>query len=196
MFSGIISEIGKVVKLEEHQNEARFTIETTWDLAEFPMGCSIACSGTCLTLVDKTKHTFAVDVSRETLAKTNLGNWKEGTRINLEKSLRLGDEISGHFVFGHVDGLAKIGSIEPSGGSRVITLEIPQALKKFIAPKGSVSLDGISLTVNEVNDCQFKINIIPHTWDATTFADRKVGDTMNFEADMLARYVVRAQEAA
>lgn len=196
MFSGIISEIGKIVKIEEHNKEARFTIETSWDLAQFPMGCSIACSGTCLTLVAKTQNTFAVDVSQETLSKTSLGSWEVGTRINLEKSLRLGDEISGHFVFGHVDGLAKIISIEPRGGSWTITLEIAENLKKFIAAKGSVSLDGISLTVNEVDNCQFKINIIPHTWEHTTFSDRKVGDTMNFEADMLARYVARLQEAA
>ncbi len=191
MFTGIITALGTITHVDTTRGDTRFVIETPWDMNRFALGASIACSGCCLTVVEKTASSFAVDVSAESLAKTNLGNWKTGTQINLEASLKVGDELGGHIVSGHVDGLAVIDSILPEGDSHRVRVRVPQAFKHFIAPKGSVALDGISLTVNEVEDDIFGINVIPHTWQVTTLGTRKVGETLNFEVDPLARYVAR-----
>jgi riboflavin synthase len=194
MFTGIITAKGLIEKIDATRPDVRYTIATPWDMGGFAMGASIACSGCCLTVVEKNGKSFSVDVSRESLAKTNLGTWQVGTPINLEASLKLGDEMGGHIVSGHVDGLAIVESITPEGGSRRIQLRAPAALQKLVAPKGSVALDGVSLTVNEVEGNLFGINIIPHTWEVTTFGALKVGDTLNMEVDPLARYVARFLE--
>ncbi|HRK97945.1 MAG TPA: riboflavin synthase [Alphaproteobacteria bacterium] len=191
MFTGIITAMGTIAKVDETRGDKRFVIDTPWNMDDVPLGASIACSGCCLTVVDKTKNSFTVDVSAESLSKTNLGNWTEGTKINLESSLRFGDELGGHLVSGHVDGVAVLESITPEGDSRRLKIRVPQSLKHFIAPKGSVALDGISLTINEVEDDVFGVNIIPHTWDVTTLGKHKTGEALNLEIDMLARYVAR-----
>jgi riboflavin synthase len=191
MFTGIVTAMGRIEKVDATRADVRYVISTPWDMEKAAMGASIACSGCCLTVVEKKGNTFAVDVSRETLSKTNLDKWAEGSRINLETSLKAGDELGGHIVSGHVDGLAVIENVTPEGGSRRIKLRVPDDLAKFIAPKGSVALEGVSLTVNEVEGSTFGINIIPHTWDVTTFGAAKPGDAMNMEVDLLARYVAR-----
>ena len=191
MFTGIITAKGTIAQVDETRGDKRFVIETPWDMTEVPMGASIACSGCCLTVVDKTKNSFTVDVSAESLSKTNLNDWVVGTKINLESSLRFGDELGGHLVSGHVDGIATLESIEREGDSHRLKIRVPQNLKHFIASKGSVALDGISLTINEVEDDVFGVNIIPHTWEVTTLGGRQVGDKINLEIDMLARYVAR-----
>ncbi len=191
MFTGIITAKGRVATVDETRGDKRFVIETPWDMADVPMGASIACSGCCLTVVEKTKNSFTVDVSAESLSKTVLNDWKVGSEINLESSLRFGDELGGHLVSGHVDGVAILESITPEGDSHRLKIRVPQSLKQFIAPKGSVALDGISLTINEVEDDVFGVNIIPHTWTVTTLGARKAGDRLNMEVDMLARYVAR-----
>lgn len=189
MFTGLVQTIGTVRSVEKNGTDMRAVIES--NLKDLTLGASVCCSGCCLTVTEITADSFAVDISAETLSKTNLGDWQAGSRVNLEPSLQLGDELGGHFVFGHIDGLAQIVSIEPDGESRRITIKTPVDLHGFIAPKGSVSLDGISLTVNAVESDTFSVNIIPHTWDATTLADRQPGDRLNIEIDMLARYVAR-----
>jgi riboflavin synthase len=191
MFTGIIAAMGTVAKVDRTRGDVRFVIETPWIMDTVDMGASIACSGCCLTVVEKGGTHFTVDVSAETLSKTNLGEWDIGTKINLERSLRLGDELGGHIVSGHVDGLAVLESIAPEGDSYRLKIRVPDHLKLFIAPKGSVALDGISLTVNEVEDTVFGVNIIPHTWNVTTLGQRKAGDNLNLEADLLARYAAR-----
>ncbi len=191
MFTGIITAQGTVTQVDATRGDKRFVIETPWDMANVPMGASIACSGCCLTVVEKTKNSFTVDVSEESLSKTTLRDWAVGTKINLESSLKFGDELGGHLVSGHVDALATLVSITPEGDSHRLKIRVPQDLKHFIAPKGSVGLDGISLTVNEVEDDVFGVNIIPHTWTITTLGQKKVGDKLNLEIDMLARYVAR-----
>lgn len=191
MFTGIITAKGRVATVDETRGDKRFVIETPWDMTDVPMGASIACSGCCLTVVEKTRNSFTVDVSAESLSKTVLGDWNVGTEINLESSLRFGDELGGHLVSGHVDGVATLESITPEGDSHRLKIRVPQALKQFIASKGSVALDGISLTINEVEDDVFGVNIIPHTWTVTTLGARKAGDRLNMEVDMLARYVAR-----
>jgi riboflavin synthase len=191
MFTGIITDSGTITKIDASRGDKRFWIQTSYDLDKIAIGASIACAGCCLTVVEKNNDQFAVDVSAETLSKTNLGQWEEGTRINLEQSLKMGDELGGHIVSGHVDGLARLERITPDGDSHRLTFSVPQEFAKFIAPKGSIALDGISLTVNEVDGNRFGVNIIPHTWDVTTMGDRKPGDTLHFEIDMLARYVAR-----
>ena len=194
MFTGIITDIGQVVKIDDTKGDITFRIDTSYDMSQFKIGASIACSGCCLTVVNKGDDWFEVDVSAETTSKTNLGNWKEGTYVNLESSLRLGDEFGGHVVSGHVDGLATLQSIEAEGDSHRLKFEVPQEFAGFVAPKGSIALAGVSLTVNEVDGNVFGVNIIPHTWDHTNFSHLKVGDTLNFEIDMLARYVSRLLE--
>ena len=191
MFTGIITDVGKIISIDESRGDKRFTIQTSFDMDAVPMGASIACSGCCLTVVEKTNDSFVVDVSAESLSKTNLGKWEEGSKVNLEQSLKLGDEMGGHIVSGHVDGLAEVLSITPEGDSHRLKFSVPEEFSKFIAPKGSVALDGISLTVNEVVGNTFGVNIIPHTWDVTTMGDLKVGDHLNFEIDTIARYVAR-----
>ncbi|MEI6985386.1 MAG: riboflavin synthase, partial [Rhodospirillaceae bacterium] len=164
------------------------------DLAALPLGASIANNGVCLTVIDRAAGWFAVQASQETLARTTLGSWTVGTPVNLERSLRLGDELGGHLVYGHVDGTAMVVAITPVGDSLCYEFEAPRGLARFIAVKGSVALDGVSLTVNEVSGCRFFINIIPHTRKCTTFGTMTPGQLVNLEVDMLARYVARLTE--
>ncbi len=193
MFTGIVSDIGKVEKTED-RGDMRARISCSYDMEGVDMGASIACDGVCLTVIDKGDNWFDVDISAETLSKTNLDGWQAGKRINLERALRLGDELGGHIVSGHVDGLAEITAMEEEGDSTRVTLSAPAELAKFIAPKGSVALNGTSLTVNAVDGCTFGINFIPHTKAHTTWGDAKVGDMVNLEIDTLARYVARLNE--
>jgi riboflavin synthase len=193
MFTGIITDIGEVVRIEK-RGDTRFTIKTGYDTAKIELGASIACSGCCLTAVAFGANSFDAEASAETLSKTTLAVWIVGTRINLERSLRLGDELGGHLVSGHVDGVGEILSIKPEGDSQRFVFRAPRALARFIAQKGSVALDGTSLTVNEVDGETFGVNIIPHTQVATTWGHARPGDRVNIEIDMLARYVARLQE--
>ncbi len=197
MFTGIVTELGEVRAIEQ-RGDTRFVISTAQDTTKIDMGASIACSGVCLTVVDKGTDDrggwFAVDASAETLSLTNLGDWREGSRINLERSLRVGDELGGHIVSGHVDGTAEITAIEAEGDSKRFSFKVPQKLAKFVAAKGSVALDGVSLTVNEVAGNSFGVNLIPHTQEVTTFGGSQVGDKVNLEIDVLARYVARLAE--
>lgn len=203
MFTGIITDIGRIRAVEKH-GDTRFRIGTVYDADGMDIGASIACAGCCLTVVEKgrdeTGNWFAVDVSAESLDCTTLGSWAEDTPINLERALKAGDELGGHIVSGHVDGVARIVDIRPEGDSMRFTFEAPEQLGRFIAPKGSVTLNGTSLTVNEVEDLKpggnaggtrFGINIIPHTQAVTTWGMAKAGDPVNLEIDMLARYVAR-----
>ena len=202
MFTGIVREIGILQSLNQ-AGDTKIRISCRRSVESIEIGASIACSGVCLTVValgttdDGTW--FDVDASAETRAKTTLGDWAEGGQVNLEPALRLGDELGGHIVSGHVDGVADITAIEPEGDSHRVTFKSPAGLGKFVAPKGSVTLDGVSLTVNEVEDrdgeTSFGVNIIPHTWQITTFGNAKVGSRVNFEIDVLARYVQRLAEA-
>ncbi len=196
MFTGIITDIGRVRSVVETTRDRRYEIETAWDTAGIDLGASISHSGVCLTVVEKTPGSFAVEVSGETLSKTTLGAWAAGTKINLERATRAGDELGGHIVSGHVDGLGTVVEITPDGGSHRLTIEAPPPLHRFIATKGSITVDGVSLTVNSVDSRRFGLNIIPHTWRATTLGDLTVGDTVNLEIDMLARYLARWQETA
>lgn len=195
MFTGIITDIGRVTRLDR-QGDLRATIATQYDMATVDIGASIACNGVCLTVVEKAAGWFAVDASAETLSKTTLGGWTEGVRVNLERALRLGDELGGHIVSGHVDGLADITAMRHEGGSTRFTFRTTPALARFIAPKGSVALDGTSLTVNEVDGTSFGVNIIPHTKAHTTWGNLQVGDRVNLEIDTLARYVARLAQTA
>ena len=196
MFTGIVTDIGEIVSVDEggKSGDRRFVIATKHDLAAVPIGASIACSGCCLTVVEKSAGRFAVDVSAESLSKTHLGAWKTGSKLNLELSLKLGDELGGHLVYGHVDGVGKIVSMTPVGGSMRFDFEVPGEVARFVAPKGSVTIDGISLTVNEVDGNRFSVNVIPHTQAVTTLGQAKVGQQVNLEVDMLARYVARLLE--
>ncbi|MGR3541668.1 MAG: riboflavin synthase [Hasllibacter sp.] len=193
MFTGIVTDIGRVLSRED-RGDTRFRIGTAYDTATIDLGASIACDGCCLTAVAMGDGWFEVDASAETLSKTTLGGWAEGTRVNLERALRVGDELGGHIVSGHVDGTAPITAMTPEGDSLRLTFEAPGALARFVAPKGSVCLNGVSLTVNEVEGRTFGINLIPHTREVTTFGDRKPGDAVNLEIDTLARYVARLAE--
>ncbi len=193
MFTGIVSDIGTVRALER-PGDLRLTIATAYDPASIALGASIACSGVCLTVIAVAEDTFTVSASAETLACTTLGDWRFGQRVNLERALRVGDELGGHFVFGHVDAVATVHAITPEGESRRIVFEAPAALARYFAPKGSVALDGVSLTINEVEGARFGVNLIPHTLAATTFGQAQPGDRVNLEIDMLARYVARLFE--
>lgn len=195
MFTGIITDLAEVASVDLNTaRDARFEIVTHYDLTTVPIGASIAHNGVCLTVVSKSGDRYAVEVSAETLSKTTLGSWKAGRKINLERPLSLGDELGGHMVSGHVDGVAKVVSIVPDGASKRFVFEAPKPLARFIAPKGSVALDGVSLTVNEVEGARFGINVIPHTQEVTTFGNLAVGDPVNLEIDLLARYVARLSE--
>ncbi len=201
MFTGIVTDVGRVRerKVMGGGRDLRFTIETAYPMQEVALGASICCSGTCLTVVDKGPDWFASDVSAETLAKTTLGGWQAGNRINLERALRLGDELGGHLVSGHVDGIAQVLDRRTDGESVRYLFALDRGLGRFIAPKGSVALDGVSLTVNEVEDTSsgathFGVNIIPHTRQKTTFGDVGPGMRVNVEVDMLARYVSRLSQ--
>jgi riboflavin synthase len=193
MFTGIVTDIGRVRSIER-QGDTRLTIETAYDTAGVSLGASIACSGACLTVVDKGAGWFAVDASAETLARTTLGDWRVGTRINLERALKAGDELGGHIVSGHVDGVGTVAARRVEGASVRFSFEVPATLARFIAEKGSVALNGVSLTVNEVEGCRFGANLIPHTLAHTTFGDAEPGLRINVEIDMLARYVARLAE--
>ncbi|MEM9350183.1 MAG: riboflavin synthase [Pseudomonadota bacterium] len=195
MFTGIITDIG-VIREVEQRGDLRARIETRYNMARVDMGASIACDGCCLTVVDKGEGWFDVDVSAESVSKTNLTTWATDKRINLERSLKVGDELGGHIVSGHVDGVATITAIREEGDSTRVTFAAPSELAKFIAPKGSIALNGTSLTVNEVDGASFGVNMIPHTKAVTTWGDMAEGDKVNLEIDTLARYVARLAEAS
>ncbi len=197
MFTGIITDVGEVTKVEM-RGDLHARISTRYDMAGVDLGASIACNGICLTVVDKGTGWFDVDISAESIAKTNImqGNvaWPVGTKLNLERALKLGDELGGHIVSGHVDGVAQVVSVLDEGESTRFVFEAPEALARFIAPKGSVALNGTSLTVNDVARCQFGVNIIPHTKAHTTWHAVQAGEMVNLEIDTLARYVARLAE--
>jgi riboflavin synthase len=196
MFTGIVTDVGRVRAVRDTNRDRMVEIETAYDLNDVAMGASIACSGCCLTVVDKGASWFAVEVSGESLGATTLQAWATGSRINLERAARAGDELGGHIVSGHVDGVGEVVSVAPEGGSHRVRIRAPRPLHRYIAPKGSVAVDGVSLTVNEVEDDVFGVNIIPHTWDVTTIGQLKPGSRVNLEIDMLARYLARWQETA
>jgi len=193
MFTGIVTDLGEIVALEK-TGDLRARIRCSYDMKRVEIGASIAHAGVCLTVIAIGADWYDVQISGETVSKTNLGGWMVGSRINLERALKVGDELGGHIVSGHVDGVAEIVAMHDEGESTRFTFRAPEALAKYIAPKGSVALDGASLTVNEVNGCDFGINIIPHTKSVTTFGAAKVGDKVNLEIDTLARYVARLTE--
>lgn len=201
MFTGIVTDLGEVLDVSERaEGLRRLTIASGYDPDSIDIGASIACSGPCLTVVargrDGHRAWFAVDVAAETLRVTNAGNWRRGTRLNLERSLRLGDELGGHLVSGHVDGLAELLAREDLPDMARLSLRAPAELARFIAAKGSVALDGVSLTVNEVNGNEFSVLIIPHTLKVTTFGALRAGAQLNLEVDLMARYAARLLEAA
>jgi riboflavin synthase len=196
MFTGIVTDIGRIVETR-HAGDLRARIATGYDVNGIDIGASIACDGVCLTVValgDRPEGWFDVEISGETVSKTNLGSWAPGKRVNLERALKVGDELGGHIVSGHVDGLAEVVAVRPEGGSVRVRFRAPEALARFIAPKGSVALNGTSLTVNEVEGAEFGVNFIPHTQVATTWGEVAVGDRVNLEVDTMARYVARLRE--
>lgn len=195
MFTGIITDIGTLVDLKQ-EGDLRARISTGYDTARIDMGASIASDGVCLTVVDLGPDWYDVQISAETVSKTNLAGWEVGKRVNLERALKVGDELGGHIVSGHVDGVAEVVSVVEDGDSTRVQLRAPGDLARFIAPKGSVALNGTSLTVNEVKGAVFGINFIPHTKEVTTWGDVSVGDQVNLEIDTLARYVARLAEAS
>jgi len=197
MFTGIITDIGEV-RETEMRGDLRARIATSYVTSGIDIGASIACDGVCLTVIELGSDWFDVEISAESVSKTNIGanKWPVGRRLNLERALKVGDELGGHIVSGHVDGVAEIIAMQDEGDSTRVTLRAPESLAKFVAPKGSVALNGTSLTVNEVNGTDFGINFIPHTKTATTWGDAKVGDAVNLEIDTLARYVARLKDWA
>ena len=198
MFTGIITDIGVVLEIEQ-RGDLRARIGTGYDVSGIDIGASIACDGVCLTVValgDQPRGWFDVEISAETVSKTNIGRngWPVGMRINLERALKVGDELGGHIVSGHVDGVAEVTSVRTEGDSTRVVFRVPEGLERFIAPKGSVALNGTSLTVNEVEGAEFGVNFIPHTQAVTTWGEVAEGDPVNLEIDTLARYVARLQE--
>lgn len=196
MFTGIVTDVGRVRAVRDTNRDRRFEIETAFDLASLDLGASVSHAGCCLTVVEKGEGWIAVEVSAETLSKTTLSDWAEGRRVNLERAARVGDELGGHIVSGHVDGVGEVLSIDSEGGSHRVRIRAPRPLHRFIAPKGSITVEGVSLTVNEVEDDVFGVNLIPHTWDVTTLGSLEVGSRVNLEIDMLARYLARWRETA
>jgi riboflavin synthase len=195
MFTGIITDVG-TIKSVEQRGDVRLTINTAYACGAIDLGASIACSGCCLTVVDKGADWFAVDISGESMNRTAQGMWGVGRKLNLERALKIGDELGGHIVTGHVDGIGEVSAIDEVGGSHRVLVRVAADIAPFIAPKGSVTVDGVSLTVNEVTDnadksAAFALNIIPHTWAVTAFADLAVGQAVNIEIDVLARYLAR-----
>lgn len=190
MFTGIVTDVGTVRRVASDAS-TRFEIATSYDLATVAMGASIACAGVCLTVVEKGADSFAVEVSNETLAHTTLGDWVAGRRINLERPLCAGDELGGHIVSGHVDAVSELLSRAPDGDSVRFVFALPASLAMFIAPKGSVTIDGVSLTVNEVEEGSFGVNLIPHTLEVTSLGALQVGHRVNLEIDLVARYLAR-----
>ena len=193
MFTGIVTDMGRVRRVEKI-GDTRFEFETSYDTREIEVGAAIACSGACMTVIDRGSGWFAISASEESLACTTMRRWREGTPVNFERSLKLGDELGGHIVSGHVDGVATLVSKTPEGDSVRLEFEVPEDLKRYIASKGSVALDGVSMTVNEVDGRRFGVNVIPHTQEVTTLGRLAPGDQVNFEVDMLARYVARLLE--
>lgn len=196
MFTGIVTDIGEVLELDQ-QGDLRARIGTRYDVDGIDIGASIACDGVCLTVIAlgrEPQNWFDVQISAESVAKTNIGGWHKGKRINLERALKVGDELGGHIVSGHVDGVAEVIAVRPEGDSLRVTFRAPEDLARFIAPKGSVALNGTSLTVNEVAGRDFGINFIPHTQTATTWGGVAVGDRVNLEVDTMARYVARLRD--
>ena len=196
MFTGIVTDIGEVLELEQ-RGDLRARIGTAYDVAGIDLGASIACDGVCLTVValgQAPRNWFDVEISAESVSKTNIGGWSVGKRLNLERALKVGDELGGHIVSGHVDGVAEVVGLRPEGDSLRVTFRAPEELARFIAPKGSVALNGTSLTVNEVDGRDFGINFIPHTQNVTTWGDVALGQLVNLEVDTMARYVARLRE--
>ncbi len=193
MFTGIITDVGTITELEQ-QGDLRARIRTSYDTGGIDIGASIASDGVCLTVIALGDDWYDVQISAETVSKTNLDTWSVGKRVNLERALKVGDELGGHIVSGHVDGVAQVIAVQDEGDSTRVTLRAPQDLARFIAPKGSVALNGTSLTVNEVDGCDFGINFIPHTKEVTTWGLVEVGDRINLEIDTLARYVARLSQ--
>ena len=191
MFTGIVTDVGRIRSVRQTNRDRRYEIETAYDVSSIDLGASISHAGCCLTIVEKGEGWFAVEVSGETLSKSTLGDWKEGDRVNLERAAKLGDEMGGHIVSGHVDGVGEVVSVDAEGGSHRVRIRVPRPLHRVIAPKGSITVEGVSLTVNEVEDDVFGVNIIPHTWDVTTLGQLKPGSRVNLEIDMLARYLAR-----
>jgi riboflavin synthase len=196
MFTGIVTDVGRVRAVRETERDRRFEIETAYDLATVEIGASISHAGCCLTVVEKGEGWFAVEVSGETLSKTTLGRWAPGRRVNLERAAKVGDELGGHIVSGHVDGVGEVLEVAEEGGSHRVRIRAPRPLHRYIASKGSVAVEGVSLTVNEVEDEVFGVNLIPHTWDVTTLGELTPGAPVNLEIDMLARYLARWRETA
>ncbi len=197
MFTGIVTDVGEVRHVEQ-RGDLHVAVATHYDVSAIDMGASIACSGACMTVVDKgtaKDRWFAFTASGETLSKTTLGKWKAGDKVNLERPMRVGDELGGHIVTGHVDGIADLVEIKPEGESIRLIFQAPVALARFIAPKGSIALDGVSLTVNDADGARFGVNIIPHTQKVTTFGGLKRGSKVNLEVDLMARYVARLVKA-
>jgi riboflavin synthase len=198
MFTGIITDIGTITQVDQ-RGDLRLVIRCGYDMAGVDLGASIACSGVCLTVVDKGADWFAIDASAETVSKTATGMWTQGRRLNLERALKIGDELGGHIVTGHVDGVGTVASITPEGDSHRVMITVGAGIAPFIAAKGSVTVDGVSLTVNSVADnadgsATFGLNIIPHTWTVTALGDLAIGQAVNIEIDVLARYLARMQE--
>ena len=199
MFTGIITDIGTIEAIVQ-RGDLRVRVATAYDTATVDLGASIACSGVCLTVIDKGPGWFAVDISGESVARTAQGQWSEGRKLNLERAMKLGDELGGHIVTGHIDGVAEVAQVEPSGDSRVISFRVARDLAPYIAAKGSVTVDGVSLTVNTVTDgpvgTEFTVNLIPHTQKVTTLGALAAGQAVNIEIDVLARYLSRMQSLA
>lgn len=197
MFTGIITDVGRVASVSG-SGDTRFEIETVYEPDSIDLGASIACSGVCLTVIEKgtrdDRHWFAVEASKETLDVTTAGDWQTGHSLNLERALKLGDELGGHIVSGHVDALAEIVNIRPEGDSQRFTFRAPKDIMRFVAPKGSITLDGTSLTVNEVEGDTFGVNLISHTQSVTSWGASRAGDRVNLEIDVLARYVARLKD--
>lgn len=200
MFTGIITDVGSI-RSADQRGDLRLVIDSAYDMAGVDLGASIACSGCCLTVVDKGADWFAVDLSAETVSKTAQGQWTMGRKLNLERALKIGDELGGHIVTGHVDGVGEVVAIAPEGGSHRVNIRVGSELAPYIAPKGSITVDGVSLTVNAVDDnadgsATFGINIIPHTWDVTAFSELAEGQAVNLEIDVLARYLARMRQVS
>ncbi|MDP3658460.1 riboflavin synthase [Phenylobacterium sp.] len=196
MFTGIVTDVGRVRAVRDTDRDRRFEIETAFEVAGIDIGASISHAGCCLTVVDKGDTWFAVEVSGETLSASTLGDWTEGRPVNLERAAKVGDELGGHIVSGHVDGVGEVLSVIAEGGSRRVRIRVPRPLHRYIASKGSIAVEGVSLTVNEVEDDVFGVNLIPHTWEVTTLDALAPGVRVNLEIDMLARYLARWRETA
>jgi riboflavin synthase len=196
VFTGIVTDVGRVRRVEAREGGRRLEIETAYDTASLDLGASVNHAGCCLTVVERGPGWFAVELSNETLGKTTLGGWREGDAVNLERALRMGDELGGHVVSGHVDGTGEVVSVAQDGEAWRVRVRAPAPLHRFVAPKGSIAIDGVSLTVNEVEGEVFGVSLIPHTWRHTTLCRLKPGDRVNLEVDMLARYAARWRETA